>query len=216
MKKILMPLVIVVVFVACAVGIYFGFANKGNVELNVSVSDITVKIGETVKINYKCSNDSAEIVFESQDSDTAEIVTLGNVYYVKGNKLGEAKIVGTFKYGKYKNTRYAKVTVVDGSQAEDDNDFEMDKIDFSKNLNNITYDNEIFTMTSESGSFTITPKEGKTISYQDVKCFDENVSIEKEEILGVNVYSITCSAKGNYELKITVDGKTKTFSLIYE
>ena len=215
MKKILMPLVIVVVFVACAIGIYFGFANKGNVELNVSVSDTTVKIGETVKINYKCSNDSAEIVFESQDSDTAEIVTLGNVYYVKGKKLGEAKIVGTFKYGKYKNTRYAKVTVVDGSQ-NDDNDFEMDKIDFSKNLNNITYDNEIFTMTAETGSFTISPKEGKTISYQDVKCFDENVSIEKEEILGVNVYSITCSAKGNYELKITVDGKTKTFSLIYE
>lgn len=215
MKKILMPLIIVVVFVACAVGIYFGFANKGNVEINVSVSDITVKIGETVKINYKCSNDSAEIVFESQDSDTAEIVTLGNVYYVKGRKLGEAKIVGTFKYGKYKNTRYAKVTVVDGSQ-NDDNDFEMDKIDFSKNINNITYDNEIFTMTAETGSFTISPKEGKTISYQDVKCFDENVSIEKEEILGVNVYSITCSAKGNYELKITVDGKTKTFSLIYE
>lgn len=216
MKKILMPLVIVVVFVACAVGIYFGFANKGNVELNVSVSDTTVKIGETVKINYKCSNDSAEIVFESQDSETVEIVTLGSVYYVKGKKLGETKIVGTFKYGKYKNTRYAKVTVVDGSQAEDDNDFEMDKIDFSQNLNNITYDNEIFTMTAETGSFTISPKEGKTISYQDVKCFDENVNIETKTVFGAVIYNITCSTTGEYELKITIDGKTKTFSLIYE
>lgn len=216
MKKFLMPLIIVVVFVACAVGIYFGFANKGNVELNVSVSDTTVKIGETVKINYKCSNDSAEVVFESQDSETAEIVMLGSVYYVKGKKLGEAKIVGTFKYGKYKNTRYAKVTVVDGSQAGDDDDFEMDKIDFSQNLNNITYDNEIFTMTAETGSFTISPKEGKTISYQDVKCFDENVNIETKTVFGALIYKITCSATGEYELKITIDGKTKTFSLIYE
>ena len=68
MKKIIFPIMVVVIFVAAALGIYFGFTNGNKVDLNVVVKDMTVSVGETVKIKYDCSNKDANVVFESRDS----------------------------------------------------------------------------------------------------------------------------------------------------
>ena len=136
------------------------------------------------------------------------------MYYVKGVKAGSVRIVGTFSYGKYKNRKTAIITVVENEETTDDDDFEINAIEF-KNFVNITYDNFVFIMSSENASFTINAKSGYTVSSQSVSCENENVSIESQNMPSMVAYTINCSENGTYDLKIMINSKTKTFSLIY-
>lgn len=213
MKKVLLPIASVVVFIAIALGIYWGLANKNNVDLTINMKDMTVNVGETVKINYECSNKNAEVVFESKDGEIAEIVMNGAVSYVKGLKAGKARIVGTFTYEKYKNSKMITVTVVESTENTEDEGFEIDKIEFI-NLNNVSYENCVFTMLADSCNFSISAKTDFVINSQSVSCENLNVNIEAKDIPGLRLYKISCSEMGTYELNISINGKNKIFTLI--
>ena len=216
MKKILLPMAVVVVFVAAALGVYFGIVNKNSVDLSITMENMTVNVGETVKINYQCSNKDAEVMFESKNSEIAEIVTFGSVYYVKGVKAGKVSISGTFTYGKYRNSKQATVDVVESSETVDSDEFDINNIEIGNLSTNLTYENLVFTLSSETGSFTIKAANGFEITSQNISCTNENININCQDIPGAKLYIISCGESVTYNLTISINGKTKTFTLICE
>ncbi len=216
MKKILLPMAVVVVFVAAALGVYFGIVNKNSVDLSITMENITVNVGETVKINYQCSNKDAEVVFESKNSEIAEIVSFGSIYYVKGVNAGKVSISGTFTYGKYRNSKQATVDVVESSENVDSDEFDINNIEIGNLSANLTYENLVFTLSSETGSFAIKAATGFEITSQNISCTNENININCQDIPGAKLYIISCGESGTYNLTISINGKTKTFTLICE
>lgn len=231
MKKVFISISSVLILAIAGVIIYFSIPKVDMPELVVTLNDISVNIGEKVKVDYKTSLSSAVITMKVENTKIAKLENEFGGNFVMGCSEGETILM---LKARYKDESFEKAVVVNVSKNikddvvdNEDNSSSLEEPDDKpiETPNDEKVEDEIGVNLEFSNLINCSVNENTISVYKDKKAIfsiSSEINLNKDNFkiisdpslnlslvtgVGNNTYSIKATNCGSYKVTFIVDEK---------